>query len=45
MTFDNALRRPYTIETIPDNGAWFVQIKELRRVTNAEVLDVLESIT
>jgi antitoxin HicB len=26
---DDYLALPYTIEVIPDDGAWFVQIKEL----------------
>jgi predicted RNase H-like HicB family nuclease len=26
---DDYLALPYTIEVIPDNGAWFVRIKEL----------------
>jgi len=28
-TLDYYLNLPYTIEIIPDDGAWFVQIKEL----------------
>ncbi|MBN1963847.1 MAG: type II toxin-antitoxin system HicB family antitoxin [Anaerolineae bacterium] len=28
-TLDYYLSLPYTIEVIPDDGAWFVQIKEL----------------
>lgn len=28
-TLDYYLSLPYTIEIIPDDGAWFVQIKEL----------------
>ena len=28
-TLDYYLSLPYTIEIIPDEGAWFVQIKEL----------------
>lgn len=28
-TLDYYLSLPYTIEIIPDNGAWFAQIKEL----------------
>lgn len=28
-TIDEYLTLPYTIEVIPDNGAWFVQVKEL----------------
>lgn len=29
MTLEYYLALPYTIEVIPDEGAWFVQIKEL----------------
>jgi len=28
-TLDEYLQLPYTIEITPDDGAWFVQIKEL----------------
>jgi antitoxin HicB len=28
-TLDDYMALPYTIEIIPDDGAWFVQIKEL----------------
>ncbi len=28
-TLEDYLALPYTIEIIPDDGAWFVQIKEL----------------
>ncbi len=28
-TLDDYLTQPYTLEIIPDDGAWFVQIKEL----------------
>jgi antitoxin HicB len=28
-TLDEFLALPYTIEIIPDDGAWFVQVKEL----------------
>ena len=28
-TLDDYLALPYTIEVIPDDGAWFAQIKEL----------------
>jgi len=28
-TLDDYLVLPYTIEIIPDDGAWFVQVKEL----------------
>ncbi len=28
-TIEDYLNLPYTIEIIPDDGAWFVQIKEL----------------
>jgi len=28
-TLNEYLALPYTIEVIPDNGAWFVRIKEL----------------
>ncbi len=28
-TIDDYLLLPYTIEAVPDEGAWFVQIKEL----------------
>ena len=29
-TLQDYLAMPYTIEVIPDDGAWFVQIKELK---------------
>jgi len=29
-TLDYYLSLPYTLEIIPDDGAWFVQIKELK---------------
>jgi predicted RNase H-like HicB family nuclease len=29
-TLDDYLALPYTIEIIPDDGAWFVRIKELK---------------
>lgn len=29
-TLEDYLALPYTLEIIPDEGAWFVQIKELR---------------
>lgn len=28
-TLEDYLMLPYTIEVVPDDGAWFVQIKEL----------------
>lgn len=28
-TLEDYLALPYTIEVIPDDGAWFVQVKEL----------------
>lgn len=29
-TLQDYLAMPYTIEVVPDDGAWFVQIKELK---------------